>query len=107
MESGQYEKATGKLPDWWDKCPLPVRGDDFYLLAFWELSSCRNFSGMGIGPIPWHHVLEYGRWKQLDPGMLVLFIQVIRELDEVYLKDLNDKQRQESDRHKRQPKQNG
>ena len=92
MESGQYEKATGKLPDWWDKQPHAVRGDDFYIEAFWELSSCRDF-GMGIGPIPWHRILQYGTWKQLDHGMMILFVRVIRELDETYIKGLNEEAR--------------
>ena len=104
MESGQYEQATGKLPDWWDKCPPHVRGDDFYIEAFWELSSCRDF-GMGIGPIPWHRIVQYGEWKKLDDGMMRLFIRIIRELDDAYVKDLNEDRRHETEQQRRQAKQ--
>lgn len=100
MESGQYQQATGRVPDWWDKQPRMVRGDELYLEAFWELSSCRNF-GMGIGPIPWNFIVMYGERKGLDPGMLNVFVYVIRALDEVYLKDLNDDRRKETDQTER------
>lgn len=100
MESGQYQDATGRLPDWWDKRPPSFRGDDFYLRAFWELSSCRQF-GMTVGPIPWHRILAYGAWKRLDRGMLEVFIRVIREMDEVYLKHLNEDQQARSRESKR------
>ena len=56
------------------------------MTAFWELSSTRTF-GMGIGPIPWNMMILYGSRKGLDDGMMDLFVQVIRELDEAYLKD--------------------
>jgi hypothetical protein len=94
VESGQYQNSTGSVPDWWHKKPPEVRGDEFYLRAFWELSSCRQF-GFSVGPIPWHIIVEYGDRKGLDRGMMEVFEYVIRELDEVYLKDLN-KNRQES-----------
>jgi len=110
VESGQYQQATGRLPDWWDKKPPEVRGDDLYLMAFWELSSCRSF-GMGVGPIPWNHIVAYGERKGLDARMLELFLYVIRALDEVYLKDLNESQRQESSKlerkHRREAKTDG
>lgn len=103
MESGQYEKATGTVPDWWHKKPPEVRGDDLYLTAFWELSSCRNF-GMGIGPIPWDVMVLYGERKGLDAGMLDVFVYVLRALDEVYLKDLNERQKQDSQEAEREMK---
>jgi hypothetical protein len=107
VESGQYQQATGRLPDWWDKKPPEVRGDDLYIHAFWELSSCRNF-GMGVGPIPWHFIVMYGERKGLDSRMMGVFVYVIRSLDEVYLKDLNESQKQESNRElKRKEKTSG
>lgn len=103
MESGQYQQATGRVPDWWDKQPRMVRGDELYLEAFWELSSCRNF-GMGVGPIPWNFIVMYGEQKGLDRGMLKTFAYVIRALDEVYLKDLHENQRKESEQSQRKMK---
>lgn len=70
-----------------------MRGDEFYIRAFWELSSCRQF-GQFIGPIPWHRIVQYGERKGLDGGMIGVLEVVIRELDEVYLRDLRDQRRQ-------------
>lgn len=64
-----------------------VRGDDFYMRAFSELSSCRDYGGGSIGPIPWHHVIQYGSLFGLDVGMMDVFVSVIRELDEAFLED--------------------
>jgi hypothetical protein len=93
VESGQYQKATGKLPDWWDKRPPEQRGDDFFIRAFWELSSCRDF-GQFLGPIPWDKIILYGERKGLDEAMIGVLEVVIRELDEVYLRDLREQRRQ-------------
>ncbi len=48
---------------------------------------------MGVGPIPWSKIVMYGERKGLDRGMIAVLEVVIRELDEVYLKDLQEHQR--------------
>jgi hypothetical protein len=96
VESGQYERNTGRLPDWWDKKPPEVRGDDFYIRAFWELSSCRQF-GQFVGPIPWDKIVAYGERKRLDSAMIDVLEVVIRELDEVYLSDLRENRRRQTE----------
>ena len=73
------------LPKWLMEAPSLVRGDDFYMRAFWELSSCRHF-GSAIGPVPWNYIVDYGSQKGLDPGMMEVFAAVIREIDESYLR---------------------
>lgn len=90
MESGDYEKNTGRLPDWWHKKPREAPGDVFYITAFWELSTCRAF-GMSLGPIPWNYIVQYADRRGLDDRMSRVFEYVIRELDEVYLRDLKTK----------------
>lgn len=70
-----------------------MRGGDFYLHAFWELSTCRNF-GYAIGPIPWHRIVQYGSRKGLDDAMMGIFEHVIRELDEAYLEWQRTEQKQ-------------
>lgn len=97
MESGQYQRATGTLPDWWLNKPSGARGDDFYIRAFWELSSCRDF-GNFLGPIPWDKIILYGERKGLDEAMIGVLELVIRELDEVYLRDLREQRRAEQER---------
>lgn len=61
--------------------------------AFWELSSTRNF-GWVIGPIPWTAMVQYAHHHHLEPDMINVFIQVMRELDDVYIRHNANKQRQ-------------
>lgn len=61
-----------------------VRGDEFYMRAFWELSSCRQFGDV-IGPIPWDKIMDYAERKHLEPDMIAVFEDVMRQLDEAYL----------------------
>jgi hypothetical protein len=72
-----------------------VRGDEFYMHAFSELSSCRQF-GDTIGPIPWHRIRQYGETRGLDEDMLRVFEHVIRLLDEAYLEQQREEQKQRS-----------
>lgn len=83
------------MPKWFEDEPKPERGDVFYITAFWELSSCRQFyivqgtkgAHTVLGPIPWNHLVDYGERAGLEPDMLKVFIIVIRELDEFYLEE--------------------
>ena len=72
------------MPEWYSEEPALIRGDEFYLRAFWELSSERQF-GHAIGPIPWSKIVEFGERAGLDYAMGQVFVRVIRELDEAYL----------------------
>lgn len=74
-----------------------MRGDEFYLRAFWELSSERQF-GQAIGPIPWSKIVIYGKRKKLDDSMLAVFEFVVRELDEAYLEWQRDEQRRRTEK---------
>lgn len=76
-----------------------MRGDDFYITAFWELCSCRAF-GQAMGPIPWTAIREYGHTAGLSDAMMGVFTMVIRELDEFYLSKLIDEQRDRAAREK-------
>jgi len=69
--------------------PLLLPGDQFYLDAFWDLSTCRQM-GMGLGPIPWKDILEYAQYKELDCDLVDMFFLTIRAMDRVYL-DWSDK----------------
>jgi hypothetical protein len=73
-----------------------VVGQDFYLRAFWYLSSCRQL-GQSIGPIPsdkseWYAVCKAG----LDPAMAEAFMYVMVQMDAAYLEwieEENEKRR--------------
>ena len=77
------------------------RGDDFFLRAFADLGSCRQF-GMSSGPIPWDKILLYGTVSGLEPDVLRVFTDIIRALDETYLEDqqVQEEKRRERDRTK-------
>jgi hypothetical protein len=73
-----------------------VRGDEFYMRAFWELSSTRSF-GMAVGPIPWHRIVQYGDRAGLDGEMMRIFEYVMRGLDEDYLTSMRDRQKRQTE----------
>lgn len=60
-----------------------MRGSEFYLRAFYELSSERLIPR---GPIPWNRIREYGTAQGLEPDVLALFHAVVREMDQEYCK---------------------
>tara|TARA_R110000803_G_scaffold20201_5_gene52227 strand:- start:8613 stop:8924 length:312 start_codon:yes stop_codon:yes gene_type:complete len=91
IDSGQYQKNTGGLPKWYTDRPTPRRGEDFFIGAFWELSTTRTF-GQVIGPIPWNRIVEYGYHKGLEPDMIGVLELVVRELDECWLEQQRNAQ---------------
>jgi len=90
IESGQYERATGgRLPDWFYDEPVHLPGDELYITAFWELSSERTY-GQYLGPIPWGKIIFYGDRLKLDETMMIVFVRILRALDEAFLADQRD-----------------
>ena len=71
-----------KFPDWYLDQPAIFPGDEFYLRAFYHLSSCRRFQG---GPIPWELIAQYAAGWQLAPDMVETFATVIPMMDNAYL----------------------
>ena len=64
--------------------PEIQHGDEFYLLAFHELSTTRSF-GMGAAPIPWQHIASYAERSGLDREMTSAFHRIIRMMDQSWL----------------------
>jgi hypothetical protein len=62
--------------------------DEFYLSAFWDLSTCRRI-GMSLGPIPWNHIREYAEFAGLDRLNTYAFSAIMRKLDVVYMDRMN------------------
>lgn len=73
------------LPDWYLQQPDIDIDTDFYLKAFYELSTCRPM-GMGMGAIPWDKARLYAEHVQLQVGMIDHFISIIRIMDDTFLK---------------------
>ncbi len=86
VESGQYQRATGRNPDWLQDVPELQRGDEFYIKAFWELSTCRHYSGGAVGPIPWDKIMDYANKAGLDSTMEGVFLEAMRGLDVTWLR---------------------
>ena len=61
-------------------------GDEFYLRAFSELSTCRAIAFEGSGPIPWKDIVQFGLFSELDEDLLKAFVKIIRHMDDGYLK---------------------
>lgn len=73
-----------KLPKWASHEPSLLNGDEFYLEAFWELSTCRSI-GMALGPIPWRDIVLYAQFVGLEYDLVTVFVGVIRSMDRAYL----------------------
>lgn len=71
-------------PDWYLDQPEIVPGDEFYLSAFYELSTTRD-TGFGSGPIPWQHILAYSNSSGFEDDVRDAFIRIIRAMDRSYL----------------------
>lgn len=72
-----------QLPQWYlDEPPRHPVLDDFYLAAFWALSSMRNYDS---GPIPWDRIVIYGKHVGLDDSLTERLVVVIRAMDKDYL----------------------
>lgn len=99
METGQYERNTGTVPDWYADRPETLACDDLYMEAFWELSTTRQF-GHAIGPIPWHQIVQYGVHRGLDPVMIRVLERVVRTLDEAWLEWQRDNQKRRTEQTK-------
>lgn len=83
------QRKGREVPEWFLDEPAVGRMDHFYGKAFNDLSTCRSF-GMGLGPIPWDKIDEYGRKAGLTNDILKAFIDIIRLMDEAYLRHHKD-----------------
>jgi len=67
-----------ELPEWFlEETPELAPGEEFYMRAFWRLSTMRNFGG----PIPHDKIQEYGEKAGLEEDNLETFLGVIELLD--------------------------
>lgn len=72
------------LPDALKNPPELMEGLEFFLNAFYELTTCRSM-GMGLGPIPWTSIANYASmWCESEDFAKDLHFH-IRALDARYL----------------------
>lgn len=87
--SVETAKKKGRpLPQWYLDEPDIDPINNFYLQAFYDLSTCRNI-GQILGPIPWNIIVQYAEYSGLEIDMTDLFIRVMRSLDLAYLEWCN------------------
>lgn len=72
-----------------DEEPGSLPGDDFYLRAFWDLSTQRQI-GFTVGPIPALDLRLYACEVGVPAFMMEAFTAIIRGLDQAYLKHAED-----------------
>lgn len=82
VEQG-FEKGRPP-PEWWLALVDQSPEADWFVHAFWQLSSCRSY-GMGYGPIPWTAIVMFAEAAELEPDFQPVFESVIREMDAAYL----------------------
>lgn len=72
------------MPEWVGEAP-PVlrRGDQFYVTAFWRLSTCRQI-GMSTGPIPYTAIQDYAEKAGFDSYMCEVFVAAIYAMDNAF-----------------------
>lgn len=70
------------IPDLFGERPDLMDGDQFFMDAYWELSSCRY---VALGPIPWTAIMEFARYVQLPVDLVPMFNRAIRALDITFL----------------------
>lgn len=98
MKEKQYsiEAAIVKgreLPKWYLEEPALYPGDDFYLTAFYRLSTCRLHQGDIPGNIPWSEIVKYSDRRKLDEDNSLLFEHVLAEMDCAYVQRYIRKQK--------------
>ncbi len=74
------------LPAWYADEPAIDDVERVYLKAFIDLQTCRQI-GMDVGPIPWDAIRDYANDLRLSGQMRVLFCEVIRAMDNEWMKD--------------------
>jgi len=82
----QALRFGNKIPDRIANAPTLEPSLVFYYEAWQELSTDRQF-GMGVGPIPFTSVLQYGNHYEIED--LDDFLFFIRSLDAEYIKYAN------------------
>lgn len=86
-------------PDWFEEEPQLAPGEDFFLRAFFNLSTERQI-GWASGPIPHSRVVEYGVRSGLEEATIEILVHVIRRMDQAYLEWLAEQRKKHDCRNK-------
>lgn len=56
---------------------------------------------MGMGPIPWNIIVQYANYYELDDDIAEAFVDIIRDMDNAFIKYQIDEQKRLSDAKKK------
>ena len=81
----QIVRDGGKVPDKFANAPELRQGLQFYIEAFFELDSDRDF-GEIPGRIPWTAIHAYSKANELDEDQTADLFYLVRQLDDEHMK---------------------
>lgn len=82
----EIDEARGNpLPEWATDAPELTQGEAWLLRAFWDLSTERQRTGGGMGPIPWTAIRTYANEAGLDFQARGVLFAVMHALDVAYI----------------------
>lgn len=81
----QCIRSRRPIPDKIANAPELEVGLEFYYFAFRDLGTCRSI-GFSLGPIPWTAMNDYALSNRLFGNDKESFIDLMMELDGLYLK---------------------
>lgn len=55
---------------------------------------------MSLGSIPWTAMVQYSHWYGLEPDVAEAFVDIMREMDQTYVKYYNDEQKKKTELNK-------
>lgn len=84
----QARLAGDPVPDRIANRPQLLPGLDFFLFAFYDLSTERQ-AGMGVMPIPWSAMHGYALAHDMSGEDYEDLLYLVRALDTAYLKSLD------------------
>jgi len=91
------EEKGRPLPDWYTDAPAYLPGDQWFLTAFWKLSTCRAV-GMTLGPIPVTAIWEFSARHGLDSDMSSTLEEVLARLDRTFLAHISPREKRQKPR---------
>lgn len=69
-----------------DEAPALCPGLEWYLVAFFDLTSTRAIGFGGLGPIPWTAISAYATRHGVGQDQFEFLVHHVRKMDEAYLK---------------------
>lgn len=89
LEAAAKGAFGGQLPEHIENAPVLRPGLDFFLDAFYTLSTCRPLGVNGAGPIPWDAIERFADSRGIVGEQREALHFHVRSLDHTYLTHQN------------------